>query len=136
MRWIGPLAYVSAISDVADGVSRNIENNTRERIVPDMVVDAVVSGASIYGAGKIGSAAGFAFVGGKAGAIAGSVVPVAGNIVGMCVGVLAALAFYFLSDRQFEFLGDRSFREFSKDVVNSVVQGIGNLLKVCRTSAW
>jgi len=127
---------VSAISDVADGVSRNIENNTRERIVPDMVIDAAVSGASIYGAGKLGSALTFAIIGGKKGLIAGSVVPVVGNIIGMCVGFALSFVAYIATDIPISIFGDRSVRDFSKDVVNSAIQGIGNLWKVCRTSSW
>ena len=91
------LGYVGVVVDVGVGINENIKNGaSTDRIASDAVVD---------GAFSVGSLA----VAGKAGAIAGTIVPGAGTAVGAVVG----MAGHVITDSMK--INGKSLKDYTKD---------------------
>ena len=84
------LAYGAVAIDVISGIGSNINNEASlGKIVFDASVDVLVTGGTIWVAGAVGA---------KIGALAGSAVPGAGNIVGGIAGFVIGASIYVATD--------------------------------------
>ena len=84
------VGYIGAFIDSGIGIKKNIEGSSSwQKTTSDAVVDVTVSGTSILLAGKAGAGVG---------ALAGSLVPGAGNIVGAVAGFVIGVGIYYITD--------------------------------------
>ena len=84
------LAYGAVAIDVGQGIYNNIQSGaSATEIISDAVIDAAITGGGIFAAAKAGAAFG---------ALVGSFLPGAGNVVGAVAGVLVSVGIYYFTD--------------------------------------
>ena len=105
---IEKLGYVGVAIDAVLGIQENIEEGSSwQKTVSDATVDVAISGGTLLAAG---------YAGAGIGAIAGSVVPGAGNVIGAVGGFIVGIGCYVVTD--VIKINEKSIRDTIKDGIS------------------